>query len=159
MTISAIVEMFGLENCPPEVQQMWYDKGGAIEVERLVAHLIEPNFPINTPGMQGSDAGVVPGGFTWRESYWCWGINGEYPLSLAGFHDQPHIVPRWAVTSNDAYGRSVGMDVLPDILQLQVESSRKAEAIYRACIETALQLRAGIGEAAMSALRDACQDY
>jgi hypothetical protein len=131
MTVSAIVEMFGLENCPPEVQSQWYDKGGALEVERLVCHIIEPNMPISTPGMEGEDAGVVPGGFAWREAYWCWGLNSEFPMSLAGFHDQPHIVPRWAVTSNDAYGRSVGMDVLPDILQLQVESSRKAEAIEK----------------------------
>lgn len=127
MTISAIVEMFGLENCPPEVQQMWTDKGGALEVERLVAHIIEPNSPINVPG--GDEAlGVVPGGFAWRESYWIWGASSEWPLSLAGFHDQPHIVPRWAVTSNDAYGRSVGMDVLPDIIQLQVMTGRMAEA-------------------------------
>lgn len=127
MTISAIVEMFGLENCPPEVQEMWMDKGGALEVERLVAHIIEPNFPINAPGAD-EDMGVVEGGFAWRESYWIWGASSEWPLSLAGFHDQPFICPRWAVTSNDAYGRSVGMDVLPDILQLQVMTARMAEA-------------------------------
>lgn len=127
MTISAIVEMFGLENCPPEVQQMWADKGGALEVERLVAHIIEPNAPINAPDADEA-LGVVPGGFTWREAYWIWGASSEWPLSLAGFHDQPHLVPRWAVTSNDAYGRSVGMDVLPDIMQLQVMTARMAEA-------------------------------
>jgi hypothetical protein len=127
MTISAIVEMFGLENCPPEVQQMWKDKGGALEVEKLVAHMIEPNMAINAPGMN-EDAGMVPGGFAWRESYWIWGASSEWPLSLAGFHDQPHLCPRWAVTSNDAYGRSVGMDVLPDVLQLQVMAGRLAEA-------------------------------
>lgn len=128
MTISAIVEMFQLENCPPEVQQLWRDKGGALEMERVVAHIIEPNSEIQAPGMP-QDAGVVPGGFTWRESYWIWGASSEWPLSLAGFHDQPHLVPRWAVTSNDAYGRSVGMDVMPDIIQLQVETARKGEAI------------------------------
>lgn len=128
MTISAIVEMFGLENCPREVQEQWANKGGALEIERLVAHMIEPNIPLSTPS--GEDA-VVPGGFAWRETYWCWGLNSEWPMSLAGFHEQPHIVPRWAVTSNDAYGRSVGMDVLPDIIQLQVETSRKAEAIEK----------------------------
>lgn len=127
MTISAIVEMFGLENCPLEVQKMWREKGGALEVEKIVAHLIEPNSPLSIPSM-GGEAGVVPGGFAWRESYWIWGASSEWPLSLAGFHDQPHICPRWAVTSNDAYGRSVGMDVLPDVLQLQVMTSRLAEA-------------------------------
>lgn len=129
MTTSAIVEMFGLENCPPEVQQMWREKGGQLEVERVVAHSIEPNFEIAN-GTFG-DIGVIPGDFTWREVYWLYGASSEYPLSMRGFTDQPHVVPRWATTSNDAYGRSVGMDVLPDIMQLQVMTRRLAEAIEK----------------------------
>ena len=136
-TISAIVEEFGLENCPGDVQQMWVDKGGALEVEKLVVHLIEPNFEIHQPGrdtdgsVKINSGGTVPGGFTWREMYWIWGASNERPLRLQGYIDQPHMVPRWSVTSNDAYGRSVGMDVLPDIIQLQTETMRKAEAIEK----------------------------
>lgn len=37
--------------------------------------------------------------------------------------------------------------------------SRKAEAIYRACLEIALKLRAGLGDAVLSELREAFQDY
>lgn len=37
--------------------------------------------------------------------------------------------------------------------------SRKAEATYKACLEIALKLRNGIGEAGLQQLRDACQDY
>ena len=37
--------------------------------------------------------------------------------------------------------------------------SRKGESIYRACLEIALKMRAGLGEAALTALREACQDY
>lgn len=37
--------------------------------------------------------------------------------------------------------------------------SRKAESIYRACLEIALQLRNGIGETNLAALRAAAQDY
>lgn len=37
--------------------------------------------------------------------------------------------------------------------------SRKAEGIYRACLEIALKLRAGLGEDGLQAIRDACQDY
>jgi hypothetical protein len=129
MTVSAMVEMFELENCPKEVQDQWKQKGAALEVECLVAHMIEPNFPVTVPGLEDEeDIGVVPGGFAWRETYWCWGLNGEYPMSWGGFHEPPFVVPRWAVTSNDAYGRSVGMDVLPAILQLQVMAARLAEA-------------------------------
>lgn len=37
--------------------------------------------------------------------------------------------------------------------------SRKAEAIYRACLELALKMRAGLGDACMASLRDAFADY
>jgi hypothetical protein len=37
--------------------------------------------------------------------------------------------------------------------------SRKAEAIYRACLDIALKLRSAIGDAGLSALRTAFQDY
>lgn len=37
--------------------------------------------------------------------------------------------------------------------------SRKAEAIYRACLETALKLRSALGDEGLRQLRDACQDY
>ena len=37
--------------------------------------------------------------------------------------------------------------------------SRKGEATYRACLEIALKLRAGIGEDGLRQLREACQDY
>lgn len=37
--------------------------------------------------------------------------------------------------------------------------SRSAEKIYKACLETALKLRAGFGEAGLTQLREACQDY
>lgn len=129
-TISQIVEMFELENCPRDVQQMWAQKGSALEVEKIVCHSIEPNFAVQ-PSETHPAVGVVPGGFAWREVYWIWGSSDEYPLSFRGFVDQPHIAPRWAVTSNDPYGRSPGMDVLPDIMQLQVETLRKAEAIEK----------------------------
>jgi hypothetical protein len=37
--------------------------------------------------------------------------------------------------------------------------SRKAEKIYRECIETALKLRAALGDDGLSALHTACEDY
>lgn len=127
MSVWAMVEMFGLENCPPDIQQLWREKGGSLTIEKLVAHIIEPNFAVDKDG----DRGRVRGAFTWREAYWVWGSSDGYPLSLAGYADQPFVAPRWATTSNDPYGRSVGMDVLPDIMQLQVETSRKAEALEK----------------------------
>src|SRR5262249_14357065 len=74
---------------------------------------------------------IVKGDFPYREVYFMWGKASNTPLSKRGFKDAPFIAPRWAVTSNDPYGRSAGMDALPDIMQLQVETARKAAAIAK----------------------------
>lgn len=37
--------------------------------------------------------------------------------------------------------------------------SRKAETIYRACLDIALKLRNALGESGLAKLREACQDY
>lgn len=130
LTTAQLVEMFGLANCPIDVQEMWRQKGSSLEVERVVAHAIEPNFPIARRDGMG-DINPLKGDFTYREVYWIYGYQGEQPLSIRGFKDAPFIAPRWATTSNDAYGRSVGMDVLPDIMQLQIMVKRKAEAVEK----------------------------
>jgi len=39
------------------------------------------------------------------------------------------------------------------------EDSRQGEAVYRACLEIALKLRAGLGEAGLAQLRDAGEGY
>lgn len=125
-TISQIVDFFGVENCPPDVQGLWKQKGSGLDTERIVSHSIEPNFSVDKKG-----AGVVPGNFTWREVYWIQGESSEYPLSYRGFIDQPFTASRWTTQSNDAYGRSVGMDVLPDVIQLQVMTRRLSEAVEK----------------------------
>jgi hypothetical protein len=129
-TINQIVDFFGAKNCPPDIQELWQAKGSSLEQERIIAHSIEPNFGIKSKS--GDHAvGVVPGGFTWREVYWLWGQNSAKPFSMRGFHEQPHTVSRWSVQSNDAYGRSPGMDILPDVMQLQVMTRRLNEAIEK----------------------------
>ena len=130
-TITQIVDMFGLENCPPSVQQMWASKGANLQTEYIVAHSIEPNWPIKGRGRGNSEVNILKGDFAYREVYWVWGQTGTRPLSVRGFKEFPGAVPRWATTSNDPYGRSPGMDALPDVMQLQVETKRKAEAIEK----------------------------
>ena len=126
MTVAQMVDFFGLEACPAEVQKMWQQKGSGLQTERMIAHSIEPNF-----GIGKDNAGKVPGNYTWREVYWVYGADSEKPLSMRGFVDQPFTASRWSTQANDAYGRSPGMDVLPDVIQLQVETGRKAEALEK----------------------------
>lgn len=128
-TVAQIVEMFGLANCPPTVQEMWREKGARLESEYIIAHAIEPNFALTDD--KGGETPVLRGDFVYREVYWVWGQHAVAPLSIRGFRNSPFIAPRWAVTSNDPYGRSPAMDALPDIMQLQVQTARKAEAIEK----------------------------
>ena len=127
MTIAQIVDFFGIDNCSPDIQKLWKEKGGAMTTERLIAHSIEPNFDVG----RGKKVGRLKGDFAWREVYWVYGSGTQYPLAMRGFVDSPFTASRWSTQSNDAYGRSPGMDILPDVRQLQVETLRKAEGIER----------------------------
>lgn len=128
-TISQCVEEFGIENCSADVQQAYYEGGGSLSREIVIAHLIEPNFDPDRYG--------IPKHFKYRELYWQWGgssgtQNGtSYQgfLRKRGYYEACHIPVRWDLVSNDAYGRGPGMDALPDVKQLQLESRRKAQAI------------------------------
>jgi len=132
MTIGAVVERFGLENCSAAVQQAYKQTGGSgVTREIIVAHAIEPND-------DGRDFGV-PAMFKFRECYWEYGSGTQVPqggapnppyfLEVKGYHEQPHCTVRWDLVSNDPYGRSVAMDALGDQKQLQLETRRKAQAI------------------------------
>lgn len=129
-TVMQMVDMFGLDNCPNEVQLKWKQPASNLETEYVIGHMIEPNFEVNNPG-GGRAFGRVAGGFAYREYYWLVGQNTAKPLSVRGFHSKPHIAPRWKTTSNDAYGRSPGMDALGDIVQLHVMTRRLNEAIEK----------------------------
>ena len=130
LTVSQMVEMFGLENCPYDVKELWRQKGAALDQERIVAHAIEPNFDIQPPGVAEA-FGRLPGDYTFRETFWVWGASADYPLSRRGFKDLPFIAPRWWVTGNDPYGRSPAMNALGDVMQLQIETRRKAELLEK----------------------------
>ena len=130
-TVAQIVEMFGVENCPPEITKLWMEGGASIDMEFTVAHAIEPNFALKNKGTGKADIKVVPAIFTYREVYWLKGIKTPKPLSIAGFFEKPFAAMRWSVTSNDAYGRSPCMTALGDNKQVQLETRRKAEFIEK----------------------------
>lgn len=128
-TIAQTVEEFGYENCSQDVRQAWDEGAAGLSREVIIAHLIEPNLEPDKFG--------IPKEFAYRELYFQWGgsaspQNGtSYQgfLRKRGYHEAPHICVRWDLVSNDPYGRSPGMDALPDIKQLQLEVRRKAQAI------------------------------
>lgn len=129
-TVAQVVEEFRLENCTPDVQQLWTN--GSTEQEVVICHAIEPNFPVPVKGGKSPrGADIIPSEFTWREVYWVKGQMGNQPLSKRGFKERPYFVARWSTVSNDAYGRSPCMDALGDTMQIQQETRRKAEFIEK----------------------------
>lgn len=133
MTVSQIVEMFTLKACPEQVRKLWEAGGASLENEMVVAHAIEPNFPLDGRGRtKGSKIDVIKGRFPFREVYWLKGTKTSGPLSKRGFHHKPFAVFRWAKVGNDPYGvRCPGMVALGDNKQLQLETRRKAEGIEK----------------------------
>jgi len=130
LTVDQTVQQFGIENVSPAVAQLYSDGGASLTRELVVAHAIEPN----TDGR----AFGIPEQFRFREVYWEWGGSASPQggssyspglLRKRGFNEAPHIIPRWDLVSNDAYGRSPAMDALPDNKQLQLEVRRKSQAI------------------------------
>jgi hypothetical protein len=132
-TIAQVVDEFGYDNCSITVRQA-YDRadGSGLTREIIIAHAIEPNTEASTYG--------IPAHFAYRETYWEWGgaTNPQSGSSSVGFlrkrgyNERCAIIGRWDLVSNDPYGRSPGMDALPDIKQLQQESRRKAQGIDKA---------------------------
>src|SRR5229473_2254149 len=95
----------------------------------IIAHAIEPN--------TDPEKYSIPSHFKYRETYWEWGgatnpqsgTSSRGFLRKRGFNERAAIIGRWDLVGNDPYGRSVGMDALPDIKQLQQETRRKAQGI------------------------------
>jgi hypothetical protein len=129
-TVLSIVQMFGLENCPSQVRERWAQGGGALDREFAVCCAIEPNIAMRGRGAR-SEIRVVPGVFPWREVHWLRDVKTERELSRKGFWEKPFFAARWAVTANDPYGRSPGMQALGDNKQLQYETRRKAEYLEK----------------------------
>lgn len=125
-----IVGMFGVDNCPIEVTNAWREGGASLQLEFIVAHAIEPNFPIANRGRDADNrVFVVPEAFPYREIYWLRGIKSMQPLSLRGFHIKPFIYLAWARASNDPYAHGPCEDALGDNKQIQQETLRKGEFI------------------------------
>lgn len=117
-----VADTFGLENCSENIKAAMRSGGAMLGKEIKIGHAIEPN-PDHVAGAFGMK------GMKYREVYWELGSAQNLTLRVRGFHEAPHVAPRWDIIDNDAYGRSPGMDALGDIKQLQVMTKREAQAI------------------------------
>jgi hypothetical protein len=127
LNLQQLVQQFGLENVS-ESSRSGYQSGGATRTQEVVVqHIIEPN----TALYNGEKAlgYIVPKKFKFREVYWEINQRGDKILQASGYNEQPFVGARWDTVSNDAYGRSPGMDAMPATKQLQLEQRRKGQAI------------------------------
>jgi hypothetical protein len=133
-TVAQIVEFFGYDNCPQNVQRAYLDGGEQLDSEYVVAHAIEPNFQMTRKGRGSDDAvfSALPSVFAYREIYWLRGQKDAKPLSMRGFHTRPFMGLMWKRRSfNDAYGHSPCMEALGDSRQVQMETREKGEYIKK----------------------------
>lgn len=135
MTVYAMVQEYGYENCSEAAQSLWNSgqkTGADLTREFVIAHAIEPNNDGKGRSMGIDDK------YEFRELYWEYGggsqsgqnnTNATSFLRKRGYHEQPQLTCRWDLVSNDAYGRSPAMDALGDQKQLQLETRRKAQGL------------------------------
>jgi hypothetical protein len=113
-TTLQMVAYFGEENVSDTVKRA-YQAGGAQWMDmHTVVHLIQPN---------------IKGPSRYEECYWEKSGPAGFMLKKGIYNDFPAITPRWELAANDVYGTSPAMDALPDIIQLQHETKKKAQAL------------------------------
>lgn len=119
-SVKQLASNFGKENLSDDLRAKLEANGAQALHTYDVSHLIEPN---------RADSGV-PEKFAYMETYWETArTNSDRVLARRGFNEMPGIFPRWELTANDAYGTSPAMDALPDVIQLQLETKRKAQGL------------------------------
>lgn len=118
MDVRQAVQTFG-NNVSPWVRNAYDNSSYQLPVQYYQA--IEPD-PGHNPANPLSKA--------WRSIYWDYNdTRADHLTRVSGFHDQPFWAPRWDVIGGDTYGVSPGMDSLPSLRELQMQTKRRNEAI------------------------------
>ncbi|MGQ0584376.1 MAG: portal protein [Reyranella sp.] len=131
MTGFQLVERFGRDAVSIGVRER-YDRGDwDREVE--VVHAVEPNEEVRELGEAGG-LGRSNRHMPFRSVWYEKGAapnnqRDEQLLAVGGFEEFPALCPRWHLAGNDVYGRSPGMDALPDAKSLQRMQLRFAETL------------------------------
>ncbi len=120
MTIAQMVTAFGRESLSHKSKKMLENQKLDAWVD--IVHIIEPN-PNTLPHSLASSR------LPYRSIYFEKNSSPDTLLRHSGYTEFPVVVPRWSLIGADIYGRSPGMDALPDVKQLQHEQLRKAQGI------------------------------
>jgi hypothetical protein len=121
-TVGETVKEFGLENCSHAVSDAW--KSRDLENIVQILHVIEPR-----SDQERNPHSKRPRDMPVKSCYLELGGEDNKILRESGFKRFPVLAPRWAVSGQDVYGISPGMEALGDIRQLQQEQLRKGQGI------------------------------
>lgn len=111
MTVSEMVDMFGLDNCPQGVQAAYQNKNYISY--RDVYHLIILNPDVN-------DGKIDKWSKPFVSFYWCNELPEEEFLDVGGFDEFPVMCARWDTVGSDIYGYGPGWYALGDAKSVQV---------------------------------------
>ncbi len=121
MTVRQLAERYGEARLSTGTRRMLRKEPNR-HVE--VVHLVRPR-AVRTPGRDGN-LHMPFESLVFEED----GAAGDL-LHEGGFEEFPHLTARWDVTGGDVYGRSPGMDVLPDVKMLQEMARSQLLAIHK----------------------------
>ena len=118
MPAQAAVSKFGFENVSKEIQNIT-NKNPFDDVD--LVHVVRPRVDFDP---NKKDKKNMP----FQSVYFEYGSG--HIISLGGFLENPYVIPRYLKASTEQYGRSPGMNALPDVkvLNKMVENSLKAAA-------------------------------
>lgn len=117
-TVAEVVGEFGRDAVSPMVRNQF--DAGNLDAPVALIHAIEPRLVRRSSSPFAQD-------MPWRSVYLEQG--SDTILRESGFRRFPALCPRWQVSGGDIYGTSPAMEAMGDVLQLQHEQLRKAEAI------------------------------
>ena len=116
MSAKAAVEKFGADNVSKELLNL-YKKSPFDEID--LVHVVKPRDIYNPRKL---DKKNMPFTSIYFE------METGHIISIGGFREFPYVIPRYLKASNEIYGRSPGMNALPDVkvLNKMVEIGLKA---------------------------------
>lgn len=120
-TVIQLVAEFGIENCSPQVQNM-YERQTNLDAWIPVCQAIEPRSARNITLSNNQN-------MVYRSTYFELNGSHDYTLNDSGFKRLPGLVARWDVQGSDVYGQGAGHESLGDVKQLQAQQLNKGQAI------------------------------
>jgi hypothetical protein len=115
MQSGQMMKKFGKDKLPDDVKKTLEEPDQNEFAWFQILHVIRPRKMFDSAKL---DSMNMP----WESLYIAL-VNDKPIIGESGYRDRPFAAPRWETNVGDAYGRSPGHDVLPDVKMLQEEAA------------------------------------